>query len=235
MNYSRDYYNPSYTQRYSRHQKLPQSIENRCQPLFEAMKRLSLTCNGLSRTLESTLVATHSGFKAFSQLTHQYRTIKHFVSQMSSIVSFLSWLRNKLVCSQKSTLLTKFSIEEFESYNKTNSKIPWTIFLALSISASMVMYSHKKKRQLQSKIEEKKACASSESKTAPKIMKNAAKIEFARAKYSFHAKSSDELILHPNDLIAILSREDNEWWQGRLRNGEVGYFPANHVEIIEKR
>jgi peroxin-13 len=49
-----------------------------------------------------------------------------------------------------------------------------------------------------------------------------------------------ELNLKKGDIIAILSKVDqatgqqSQWWRGRLRNGTMGLFPANYVEIIQK-
>ncbi|CEP08122.1 hypothetical protein [Parasitella parasitica] len=245
MNNSGDYYHDPkyYAQYYSQqHKNVPsqQGIEHKFPPIFETMEKLVLTCNGFAHALESTLVATHSGFRALIQLTHQYRTVKRFVGRMSSIFSVLSWLRNKLARNKKLTLFTKFSVEEFESYNKSSSKLSsWTTLLALSIGVSLVMHLHQTKKKIQHKeiVKQTKSCALSKSKTPPppNIASKMTKIDFARALYSFHAESSDELTLQPNDLVAILSKEDEDWWQGRLKNGKIGYFPANHVEIIEKK
>ncbi|KAG1077436.1 hypothetical protein G6F42_024844 [Rhizopus arrhizus] len=98
MNYSRGYYDPSYTQplylsshhRYSYRQESPYAMEHKSRPIFEAIEKLTMTCNGLARTLESTLMATHSGFNALLQLTHQFRTIRHSSSQIIHIHQILS-------------------------------------------------------------------------------------------------------------------------------------------------
>jgi peroxin-13 len=67
------------------------------------------------------------------------------------------------------------------------------------------------------------------------------KLEFARATYDFTAESQMELSLKKNDIVAILSKTTEpgattpgQWWRGRLRDGKMGLFPANYVEIIQK-
>lgn len=41
------------------------------------------------------------------------------------------------------------------------------------------------------------------------------------------------------DILAILNRYEDgklsEWWKGKVRDGPVGYFPANYVEMLEKK
>ncbi|KAJ3100091.1 Peroxisomal membrane protein PAS20 [Phlyctochytrium bullatum] len=66
-------------------------------------------------------------------------------------------------------------------------------------------------------------------------------LEFCRALYDFRGENPSELSFSRGDIIAILSKEDpstrqpSMWWRGRLRSGPIGYFPANYVEVIEKR
>ncbi|KAI9333688.1 Peroxin 13, N-terminal region-domain-containing protein [Obelidium mucronatum] len=66
-------------------------------------------------------------------------------------------------------------------------------------------------------------------------------LEFCKALYDFTASSASELSFKKGDVIAILSkvdavtREPSMWWRGRLRRGEIGLFPANYVEVIEKK
>ncbi|GAN01308.1 conserved hypothetical protein [Mucor ambiguus] len=247
MSYSRGYYNPSYTQPLypSAHyhhnpyqQGSPYAMERKAQSIFEAMEKLTMTCNGLAHTLESTLMAAHSGFNTLFQLTHQCRTIRHSVSHVFGVLSLLRWIKSKTFGGRvKSSTLTRFSIKEFELYGGRSSSItPWIVMLVISLGVPIIMQLH---QQQAAKVERKSIVSTS---TAAKIVEPATptaplkptKLDFARALYSFQAESPDELTLRPNDLIAILSKEDADWWQGRLKSGKIGYFPANHVEIIEK-
>lgn len=49
--------------------------------------------------------------------------------------------------------------------------------------------------------------------------------------YAYQANESDELNINPDDVINIIDKYDQEWWQGEL-NGTVGIFPATYVEDI---
>ncbi|OAD00839.1 hypothetical protein MUCCIDRAFT_156662 [Mucor lusitanicus CBS 277.49] len=204
------------------------------------MEKLTMTCNGLAHTLESTLMATHSGFNALLQLTHQFRTIRHSISHVFGVLSLLRWLKSKILGSRvKASTLTRFSIKEFESYNarSSSSMTPWIVMLVVSIAVPIIMQAHQQQQQA-AHVKHKSTlstgtAAKTVAPTTPAKVKPT-KLDFARALYSFQAESTNELSLRPNDLIAILSKEDADWWQGRLKNGKIGYFPANHVEIIEK-
>lgn len=143
----------------------------------------------------------------------------------------LHWLKNKL-----NTFAPTLSVQEFDTFCTQQSrkaqqkfnKAPLVLFLCLTAIPALISYllsSHRQKQQQQI-IE----LPTKKSKVQPK------KLDFARALYSFKAESAAELSLEPNDLIAILSKDASSgWWRGRLKNGKTGYFPANHVEVIEKK
>lgn len=54
------------------------------------------------------------------------------------------------------------------------------------------------------------------------------------ALYSYTAQSSDELSFHKGSVIAVLSKEDGEWWKGEV-NGTVGLFPSNYVQPLTEQ
>lgn len=107
-----------------------------------------------------------------------------------------------------------FSVAEYEAYDMFSSQQP---------SSSLLLYiSQRKQKQRQQSLEEKtipydKTC-----------------VEFARAFCPFEAEYDNEISLHKNEVVAILSKRNKDWWKGRLRNGNIGYFPANHVKMINK-
>ncbi|KAJ8399445.1 hypothetical protein AAFF_G00411570 [Aldrovandia affinis] len=47
--------------------------------------------------------------------------------------------------------------------------------------------------------------------------------------YDYSANRSDELTVHRGDIIHVLYKDNDNWWFGRLANGQQGYFPANYV------
>ncbi|ELU01831.1 hypothetical protein CAPTEDRAFT_222465 [Capitella teleta] len=51
----------------------------------------------------------------------------------------------------------------------------------------------------------------------------------ATALYDYVAQHSDELTIHPGDVIQVMQKQADGWWQGEL-NGTVGIFPATYAE-----
>jgi peroxin-13 len=65
-------------------------------------------------------------------------------------------------------------------------------------------------------------------------------VQFARALHDFTAESPNEISFQRGNYIAVLSQTDpmtgqpSPWWQGKKQHGPMGYFPANHVELVGK-
>eukprot|EP01135_Chromosphaera_perkinsii_P001858 Nk52_evm7s212 gene=Nk52_evmTU7s212 len=53
-----------------------------------------------------------------------------------------------------------------------------------------------------------------------------------RALYDYDAQDTDELTIRAGDIITLVNKDNEGWWQGKLR-GKSGLFPANYVEIIK--
>ena len=47
--------------------------------------------------------------------------------------------------------------------------------------------------------------------------------------YGYTANQDDELTINPGDVVNIIEKYDEDWWQGEL-NGQVGIFPASYVQ-----
>ncbi|KAM9341563.1 jouberin [Symphorus nematophorus] len=47
--------------------------------------------------------------------------------------------------------------------------------------------------------------------------------------YDYRANRSDELTIHRGDVIQVLYKDNDNWWFGRLANGQQGYFLASYV------
>ena len=49
--------------------------------------------------------------------------------------------------------------------------------------------------------------------------------------YDYEPQQSDELKIVEGDLINVIDKQEDDWWQGEL-NGIVGIFPATYVQEI---
>ncbi|XP_022250602.1 nostrin-like [Limulus polyphemus] len=56
-------------------------------------------------------------------------------------------------------------------------------------------------------------------------------VQHCQAIYTYLANLSDELTIHPGDVISVKWKNDDGWWEGEL-NGSVGLFPSTYVQEI---
>lgn len=58
----------------------------------------------------------------------------------------------------------------------------------------------------------------------------------ARCKFSYTARSTDELSFQRGDLLEIMTTDDptleRGWWRGALGDGQIGIFPANYAAYL---
>lgn len=55
----------------------------------------------------------------------------------------------------------------------------------------------------------------------------------AVALYDYDAAEDNELSFREGDRIIEIEAASDDWWQGKDRQGNVGLFPANYVEVQE--
>ena len=117
-------------------------------------------------------------------------------------------------------------LKEVQKQNPSgkSSSRPFLVFLGLIIGLPWLM--SKLIRQLNS---HKQEINQAQSEFHP------SQLDFAKALYDFNAQSPAEISLQKGQIIAILEKVDQGWWKGRTQSGQIGFFPANRVEIIEKK
>eukprot|EP01135_Chromosphaera_perkinsii_P006897 Nk52_evm52s621 gene=Nk52_evmTU52s621 len=55
-----------------------------------------------------------------------------------------------------------------------------------------------------------------------------------RALYDYAATNEDEITLNEGDVLTVLDRNEEGWWEGSIDN-RTGWFPANYVEVIDEQ
>jgi peroxin-13 len=137
----------------------------------------------------------------------------------------------------------EMNLNEFQNFEQKLaakpklSRKPFIIFFVIVVGLPYLM--HKLIKVITSKQQEQQQQLQAQGGANTPI--DPSKLEFARATYDFTAESQMELSLKKNDIVAILSKTTEpgattpgQWWRGRLRDGKMGLFPANYVEIIQK-
>lgn len=227
---------------------LMQRMEAGTRPAFEVIEQIVGAFGGFAQMLDSTFMATHSSFMAIVGMAEQLSYLKNYLGQVFSLFAvyrMLKRLLNKVTGRVEPGEMNLMEFERFEkgSNNNNNKKIsrkPILIFLFMVVGLPYLMH------KLIQYITAKQEAAQQQQQIADPMMLQSlgkidpSKLEFARAMYDFTAESPMELNLKKGDIVAILSKNDpvtnapSQWWRGRLRDGRMGMFPSNYVEIVQK-
>ncbi|KAK9701949.1 Peroxisomal membrane protein PAS20 [Basidiobolus ranarum] len=216
------------------------TVESTVQPTFQAIDSIVNAFGGFAHMLESTFMATHSSFMAMVGVIDQFGRLKTHLGQILSVFSLVRAIRNLLyrITGKKPPVnLSELDVSDFNGFQqKTSSKRPIIIFLLVVLGIPFLMnrliMSIAKRQQAKGVLPA--GATSEKSSSLPQD------VEFARAMYDFNGDNTVELNLKRGDVIAILSKVDSngqtsDWWRGRLRSGQIGIFPSNYVEILEKK
>jgi outer membrane biosynthesis protein TonB len=84
--------------------------------------------------------------------------------------------------------------------------------------------------EYQKPIEPEPEAQPEEQLEAPKVQ-SGGEIYSARALYDFDAQDETELEFKEGDIIKVISQIDDAWYEGE-RDGKVGMFPVEYVEIL---
>jgi len=58
-------------------------------------------------------------------------------------------------------------------------------------------------------------------------------LEKVIALFPFNAVHNDELTFQKDEIITLISKDEQAWWRGEL-NGKTGLFPSNYVAPLCK-
>ncbi|KAI8832550.1 Peroxin 13, N-terminal region-domain-containing protein [Chytridium lagenaria] len=223
-------------------------IEQSTASAFQMIDQIVQAFGGFSQMLESTFFATHSSFMAMVGVAEQFGHLRTYLGRALSIMAFVNMVKRgvyrmlgKTPPAVPGEALSVESFEEFKKDDGGKSKRPMWLFIALLIGLPWLMSKLIKRLQQMSLEEAGKVLTPAEGPEAPIHASQIKDLEFCRALYDFKGEGPAELTFSKGDIIAVLSKEDpstkqpSMWWRGRLRSGPIGYFPANYVEVIEKK
>jgi peroxin-13 len=227
---------------------LMQRMEVGTRPAFEVIEQIVGAFGGFAQMLDSTFMATHSSFMAMVGMAEQLGYLKNYLGQVFSVFALYRMVKSLLykvtgrVEPGKANELNLMEFQKFDSKPKISRK-PILIFVFMVIGLPYLMH---KLIQLITKQQEQQQQQQQQQMPGvdPALLQQGkidpSKLEFARATYDFNGESQMELSLKKGDIVAILSKVDpatnqvSQWWRGRLRDGRMGMFPANYVEIVQK-
>jgi peroxin-13 len=235
---------------------LTQRMETGTRATFEVIESIVGAFGGFAQMLESTFMATHSSFMAMVGVAEQFGNLRTYLGQVLSIFALIRWFKSlfyKVTGKQPPANPHELNAADFQRFQEATptklSRKPFIIFLFAVVGLPYLM--HKLIKHITARQQQQQQMFLPDGTPMEQPMNgnipmqqqeqvDPQNLEFARAIYEFNAESPMELNLKKGDIIAILSKVDqatgqqSQWWRGRLRNGTMGLFPANYVEIIQK-
>jgi len=235
---------------------LTRQMEESTQTAFQTMSSIVQAFGGFAQMLDSTFMATHSSFMAMVGVADQLAHLKGNLGEVLSMFNIIKYIKRWLGYEKPN-----INADEFESFSKNPSKNqltkpskrqsskPVIIFVLFMFGLPYLMTKliniirRRQQRQmgmLPNNMPMNPALITGSQTSLASFPRNAEGkpiIEFARCLYDFQAQSPMELDIKKGDIIAIISKLDqngqpSQWWKGRLQHGPTGIFPSNYVELI---
>ncbi|KAI8578700.1 hypothetical protein K450DRAFT_289057 [Umbelopsis ramanniana AG] len=218
-----------------------QRMEAGTRATFELIEQIVGAFGGFAQMLDATFMATHASFMAMVGVAEQFGHVHTYLGNIFNIYNLIRWIKrsaNKLAgrpdpvdtseqqqpATQQNQVATDDSTPPPppERPREKLSKTPFIIFLTAIIGLPYLM------NKLMKSMSTSKAVQMEMSDRPP----------VAVAMFDFVPGSPMELRLTKGATVEVLdtldpvTREPSSWWQGRLRDGSIGVFPANHVQYI---
>jgi len=228
---------------------LTQQLEATTQHTFALLHSIVQTFSGLAQMLESTFMATHSSFFAMVGVVDQFSNLRNALGSVLGLFGLVRWMKELLSVNRSSANPMQNEFKAFVNGQPVQvpqgppapkpSKKPLVIFLLAIFGVPYAM--HRLIKIL------------SERAPPPNALQNApfdpSTLTFARAKYAFNAASPVELSLKENEIVAVMGKldpatgmevdprteVDTDWWKGRTREGNEGWFPSKWAEVLERK
>ncbi|KAI0217467.1 Peroxisomal membrane protein PAS20, partial [Massospora cicadina] len=180
-------------------------------------------------------------------VAEQFGMLKRMLFQILSLFSIYRWTRNFLYrCVGKRPPISPHEItsKEFDKFSKkpNYSFRPFVMFLVLVFGVPYLLHLFMRSVARRLTQQQQEYLNKQQSQVMGSLNNGSHTFEFAQATHDFCGQNPSELVFSKGDLIAIFSKgppasdaTQPQWWQGRLRDGRVGMFPSNRVEIIDKK
>ncbi|CEL54383.1 Mitochondrial inner membrane protease ATP23 OS=Cryptococcus neoformans var, neoformans serotype D (strain JEC21 / ATCC MYA-565) GN=ATP23 PE=3 SV=1 [Rhizoctonia solani AG-1 IB] len=202
------------------------SVAASTQQAFSLLGNVVGTFTSFAQMLDSSFMATQSSIFAILGVAEQLGQLRNLLGQVVGVFGLVGWLRGWWRGERNTTAMAR----DFKRFMRGDdgtprpSKKPFIMILLAIFGLPYVM--HKLVRALSSRLPPPQS-------SAPIDM---SQVQFATALYDFQGKDELELALNKGDLVAIIGRtEGGDWFRGRTREGKMGWFPANHVQILKKK
>jgi peroxin-13 len=181
-------------------------------------------------------------------VAEQFGNLRSYLGSAFNIFGFIRSIRNELYklvgkripVDPNSLSAAEFNQSEARSNQPKYSSRPFWVFISLAVGLPWLMSKLIQRMNERKRLEDAAGRAHLES-GAPTSQQqqqlqaaHPSQYDFARALFDFKPELSSELSLSKGQVIAVLEKLDGGWWKGRTQSGEMGYFPANHVEIIDR-
>ncbi|EJT47862.1 peroxisomal membrane protein pex13 (peroxin-13) [Trichosporon asahii var. asahii CBS 2479] len=218
-----------------------ESLQQSTAPAFAIIESIVTAFTSLAQLVESTYMATHSSFFAMVGVADQLGSLKTYLGQVLGVFSILrlgrriiNWLRGKKQ-PPPSGWANEWShgLPGGPNTPKPSAK-PLLLFLMSAIGLPYLM-----SRLVKLLIANQQQQQQGQVMDANGVI-DPSKLTFARARWDFRPNEEWELGLAPDEIVAVLERREGQggeagWWRGRTRDGRMGWFPGNYVEVIQKR
>ncbi|WVO12985.1 hypothetical protein L204_100594 [Cryptococcus depauperatus] len=229
---------------------LTSSLQASTAPAFAVLESLVTAFTSLAQLIESTYMATHSSFFAMVGVADQLGSLKTYLGQVLGVFSILrlgkrivAWLKGKKIkpgpwaneWSQAGSSLAPNGTSPPGGTSGRPSIKPLVLFLLSAVGLPYLM-----SRLIKLLIAHQSAVQQQQSVLGPDSTIDPTKLEFVRAKWKFKPSEEWELGLGRDEIVAVLEKRSGTegtdgWWRGRTRDGRVGWFPGNYVEVIKRR
>lgn len=197
------------------------------QQSLSLLETVLITIGSTSQLIESSYIAAKGIMQTFREMHVQFQGLKRDCK--NGILTAIFYLKRILLLKRDEHRITA---EEKRSLKRL------LLFIGLATGIPLIL-----KRMVNS-AEQPVAFASDSSNSeanSDEALINPSNAQFVKVVYDYTptSKTTGELPIKKNEILAILSKKDaigndSKWWKVRNKNGHTGYIPSNYIELLER-